>query len=420
LHITVVSFSFSRGGAGMAANNFKKLLCDDALNYEVSAISQGNASKFHFIKRLISHLLVKLQFDSNPIKHSLNLFSYVPLVRAFKAFPETVYHLHWVNNDTLSIFDFHRIPSGSIITLHDEWLYCGSEHCYKVMDDTDDFARGYNFLKSDVYGLHWNYLIWIIKKSKLSHRSDLIYTVPSKWMLQRARSSQILQYSDVRYLPNPIDTKVFRPMPVTDIDVLRSRNSIRSSDFMICFGAIGGKKNCLKGASLLAESLRILRKRLNKELCDNVKLVDFGGSVSVGFLHGFRNISLGHIHDPRQLGLLYSAADCVVVPSMVESFGQVAAEALSCGTPVVCFNTSGLKDMVHHKRTGLVADAFDPESLADRLLEVIEMSEEERKAMGKAGRDHVIAEFSPQVVAKEYFKILGDAAVIKYSTDTKK
>ncbi len=404
----------------MAAKNFKKLLCDDSLNFEVSAISQDNARKFHFIKRLISHVLVKLQCDGNPIKHSLNLFSYAPLMRSFKTFPETIHNLHWINNDTLSIFDFHQIPSGSVITLHDEWLYCGAEHCYKSVDKTDDFSRGYRFFQRNVYGLHWNYLIWIIKKAKLSRRSDLIYTVPSKWMLQRARSSKVLKYSDVRYLPNPIDTKIFRPMPVADVEVFRSRNSIRSSDVMICFGAIGGKKNYLKGASFLADSLKILQKRLSKELCDKVRLINFGGAVSVGFLHGFRNISLGHIYDPRQLGLLYSAADCVVVPSMVESFGQVAAEALSCGTPVVCFNTSGLKDMVRHKKTGLVADAFEPGSLADRLLEVIEMSGEERKAMGKAGRDHVIAEFSPQVVAKEYFKILGDAAVIKHSTDTRK
>ena len=67
-----------------------------------------------------------------------------------------------------------------------------------------------------------------------------------------------------------------------------------------------------------------------------------------------------------------------------------------------------------------MADAFEPESLADRLLEMIEMSGKDRKAMGKAGRDHVIAEFSPRVVAKEYFKILSDAANIKQLIDTEK
>jgi glycosyltransferase involved in cell wall biosynthesis len=327
--------------------------------------------------------------------------------------------LHWINNDTLSIFDFEKIPRGSIVTLHDEWLYCGSEHYYKFLDDTEDFALGYKFFKNGIYGVNWNYLVWVVKKFKLSDRSDLIYTVPSKWMLQRARKSLILKYADIRYLPNPIDTEVFRPMPVIDIEALRGKYSVKSSDVMICFGAIGGKRNYLKGLSLLDISLGILRERLSQNLFERIKLIDFGGTVSVGFLHGFRSISLGHIHDPRELSLLYSAADCVVVPSMVESFGQVAAESLSCGTPVVCFDTSGLTDMVFHQKTGLVAYAFEPESLADRLLEMIEMSREQRKAMGKAGRDHVIAEFSPRVVAEDYFKILNDAAVIKLLADKK-
>jgi glycosyltransferase involved in cell wall biosynthesis len=328
--------------------------------------------------------------------------------------------LHWINNDTLSIFDFQKIPSGSVITLHDEWLYCGSEHCYKILDDTNDFERGYGFFKKGTYGLHWNYLIWVIKKSKLSNRSDLIYTVPSKWMLHRARVSQILRHSDIRHLPNPIDTEVFRPSSAIEVEVLKSRHFIQSSDVLICFGAFGGKINYLKGLSLLDSSLQILRKRLNENLSERIKFIDFGGAVSTGFLHGFRSISLGHISDPRQLSVLYSAADCVVVPSMVESFGQVAAESLSCGTPVVCFDTSGLKDIVFHQKTGLVADAFDPESLADCLLKMIRMSGEERGALGANGRDHVVAEFSPQVVAKEYFKILNDAVVIRKSIDTKK
>ena len=323
MRLIIVSFSFSRGGAGIAANSFKQLLFDKASSFEVDVISQDNAGKFHFVKRLISYFLVKLQYDGNPIKHSLNLFSYAPLIKSFKNHPKSIYHFHWINNDTLSVFNFDKIPAGSVITLHDEWLYCGAEHCYKISDCTSEFTRGYSFFKKYVYGLNWNYLIWFIKKAKLSHRSDLIYTVPSKWMLQRARKSQILKHADIRYLPNPIDTKVYQPMPVADIEVLKSRYFIRSSDVVICFGAIGGKKNYLKGLSLLSDSLEILRKRLNKKLFENVKLIDFGGAVSVGFLHGFRNISLGHIHDPRQLGLLYSAADFVVVPSMVESLAKL-------------------------------------------------------------------------------------------------
>lgn len=413
MHLNIVSFSFLRGGAGIAANKFKQLLSDNTSSFEVDSITQDNASQFQFFKRLVSYALAKLQYDDNPIKHSLNLFSYAPVIESFKTQSQSIHHLHWVNNDTLSVFDFDKIPTGSVMTLHDEWLYCGAEHCYKVLDNTNDFINGYPFFKKGVYGLHWNYLIWRIKKSKLSHRADLIYTVPSHWMLKRAKSSLILKNSDIRYLPNPIDTELFKPASVEEIEAFKAVHLINESDIMIAFGAIGGKKNYLKGAHLLDEALVILQRRLSQDVAKNIKLIDFGGATSEGVLHGFRSISIGHIRDPRQLALLYSSVDCVVVPSMVESFGQVAAESLSCSTPVVCFDTSGLRDIVINQQTGLVAKAFEPESLADQLLTMIEMSSQARKVMGQEGRGHVVSKFSYPVVSEQYLKILQDAATIK-------
>jgi glycosyltransferase involved in cell wall biosynthesis len=213
----LISFSFQRGGAGIAANKFKNLLTGNPYGFSPSILSQDEAGRLQFVKRIISFILSKFQLDGNPIKHSLNLFSYSPVIKKFKAEPQSIYHLHWFNNDTVSVFDLDKIPKGSIITLHDEWLYCGSEHCYKVLDDTDEFRRGYSCFKKGVYGFHWNYIIWRIKKLKLSHRSDLIYTVPSLWMLSRAQSSLILKNADVRYLPNPIDTDLFNLAPVDKI-----------------------------------------------------------------------------------------------------------------------------------------------------------------------------------------------------------
>lgn len=417
--IIIVSFSFKKGGSGIAANKFRQLLSANGSCFVVDSISQDNADKLHFFKRLISYALVKLQFDGNPVKHSLNLFSYPPVIESFKVSSRAIHHFHWINNDTLNVFNFDKIPTGSVITLHDEWLYCGSEHCYKVLDNTDDFVRGYSFLKKGVYGLHWNYLIWRVKKNKLIHRNDLIYTVPSKWMLERARSSLILRNSQIHYLPNPINTETFKPATHEVIKTVRARYSIGDNDVVICFGAaIGGMKNYLKGAHFLNEALKILQSRLTQEAAGSVKLIEFGGPVAEGFLHKFPSISLGHIRDPRQLALLYSAVDCVAVPSMVESFGQVAAESLSSGTPVVCFDTSGLRDIVLHKKTGLVAEAFDPKSLADQLLKMIELPGQVRKAMGQAGREHVLAQFSYPVVSRQYFRILQDAAEIKRNSAT--
>ncbi|QUX93719.1 glycosyl transferase [Marinomonas sp. A3A] len=404
-----MSFSFHKGGAAIAAKKFFELSLGYGENYSIKFITQDDAYRIYLIKRLVSFFLQKLQCDCNPIKHSLNLFSYPPIVKFFKNTSSSICHLHWVNNDTLSVFDFDKIPPGSILTLHDEWLYCGSEHYYKITDENYDFKNGYSFFKKNVFGIHWNYIIWEIKKNKLTHRKDLIYTVPSTWMLERAKSSVILKESDVRYLPNPIDTDVFTPSLSGDVADFRVKNTFDKDDFVFCFGAIGGKKNILKGVVFLEDALQALSKSLSDEIKKKIKLIDFGGSVAKSDIFGFSSISVGHISDSKELALLYSSVDCVVVPSMVESFGQVAAESLSCGTPVLCFDTSGLRDIVKHKHSGLIAEAFSVQSLADCMLALIGMSPDERKAMGRVGREHVVSQFSYPVIREKYFKILDDA-----------
>tara|TARA_B100001063_G_C16734692_1_gene541321 strand:+ start:386 stop:1648 length:1263 start_codon:yes stop_codon:yes gene_type:complete len=408
--IEIISFSLKSGGAGIAASKFKKLLIKNVLNYEVNSTTQDSSGKYQFFKRLISKLLTKLQFDGNPTKHSLNFFSFRSIITLFKKRTnDKLFHIHWINNDTLSIFDFHSIPSGSIITLHDEWLYCGSEHYYNVYDNSNDFIYGYRYFKKGIIGIHWNYLLWRIKYNKLSHRKDLIYTVPSRWMLERAKASSILKESNICLLPNPIDTEVFKKYSEDEIKSFRDDLNIDKECFVIVFGAISGKKNKLKGLDLLSSAFELLQSKLLQVPISKVVLVDFGGLKSEGKLFGFRNISLGHIKDPIYLAKLYCLADCVTVPSMVESFGQVAAEALSCCTPVVSFDTSGLKDIVLHKYNGLVAEPLSITSLCEQLRNIIESPKKTRLKLGENGRKHVLEKFSYPIIQKKYLNILEEA-----------
>ncbi len=412
LKVVTISFSLNKGGAGLAANNFRHLLVNNKSISKEGSITQDDAGKYQFFKRLISLALSKLQLDGNPIKHSLNLFSYKPVLKSFKNTEDIIHHLHWLNNDTLSILDFDKIPSGSIITLHDEWLYCGSEHIYKINDDSNDFIHGYHYLKKGVFGINWNFLIWKVKLKKLEHRNDLIYTVPSSWILDRAKSSSMLKNSDIRLLPNPIDCEVFKPSEKKLANSFKSSLNIENDSFIIVFASTN-QKNKLKGINLLNEALQLLHSRSMNIPASKIVLVNFGKRKDEEILCGFRNISIGYVKDPAHLAELYSLADCVVIPSIVESFGQVAAEALACCTPVVSFDTSGLRDIVHHRSNGLVARAFSPTSLCEQLLEMINISEKSRLIMGENGRKYILENFSCTILANKYFNILKDAAALQ-------
>ena len=175
---------------------------------------------------------------------------------------DTLHHIHWINNDTLSIFDFDKIPSGSVITLHDEWLYCGAEHHYKIFDESNDFQSSYSYFKNGVFGIHWNYIVWRIKNRKLFQRKDLIYTVPSQWMMNRAKSSAMLKNSEIYHLPNPIDTNLFKSSSERERDSFKSKLNLDIDHFIITFNKFIGNKNKLKGIETLEETFHYWSQKI--------------------------------------------------------------------------------------------------------------------------------------------------------------
>lgn len=67
----------------------------------------------------------------------------------------------------------------------------------------------------------------------------------------------------------------------------------------------------------------------------------------------------------------YHGLDALVLPSLAEGFGLVAAEAGACGVPVVATATSSLPEIVMDGHTGLLAPPRDPAALADAIAAVL-------------------------------------------------
>jgi glycosyltransferase involved in cell wall biosynthesis len=91
----------------------------------------------------------------------------------------------------------------------------------------------------------------------------------------------------------------------------------------------------------------------------------------------------------------------MLVPSLEEAFGKTAAEALSCQTPVVCFDSTGLKDIVEHQACGYSAEAFSSDDLANGIAWVL-ADETRHAALAARGRAKVLEEFSISRVAEQY------------------
>lgn len=408
-----VSFSFSRGGAAKAASRFRLIAEGFASvqNISVEECSGAWLGKFHFIKRVFSYLFTFNVKKKADVKCSANFFSFYPAVRCFSE-TEKLHHIHWINNDTVSVFDLKKIPYGSIVTLHDEWLYCGVEHCFDINKGFSEspYSLGHN-ADSDEFPGRIHKVIWDVKKKAFAGRKDLVVTCPSEWLAERAKTSAVLQDCDVRVLYNPVDVDIFVPSPKKDM--CKTRRYLEIDDrFLIVFGAVGGTKNRLKGFVELMDALEILAE--NKEIKGRMVIGLFGGKKEgLETLHGFPVREFGFINDEREMAEVYSLAHATIVPSKLESFGQVAAESQSCETPVIAFETSGLKDVVIDGKTGFLAEPFSPSSLAEKIELMASLKPNQYEQLCRNARLHVIKNFSNDVVAKKYKSIINEQLIKK-------
>lgn len=97
-------------------------------------------------------------------------------------------------------------------------------------------------------------------------------------------------------------------------------------------------------------------------------------------------------------------ADIFSLPSWMESFGNVYAEAAVCGKPVIGCQGMGAEVTVRHGETGLLVPPKDIEALA-ASLEYLLSHPEEAAAMGSRGREY-IRQFTWEKTAALYREVM--------------
>ncbi len=99
----------------------------------------------------------------------------------------------------------------------------------------------------------------------------------------------------------------------------------------------------------------------------------------------------------------YRAADVLAMPSRSESFGLVAAEAQACGLPVVASDVGGLRFVVDHGVSGLIAPSPGTGDFADALVKVLD-DPDARSRLSAGARAHA-ARFSWDATARRMLRL---------------
>jgi glycosyltransferase involved in cell wall biosynthesis len=108
---------------------------------------------------------------------------------------------------------------------------------------------------------------------------------------------------------------------------------------------------------------------------------------------------LGMFQRPELVDRYYESDIFAFAPIWDEGFGLPAVEAMAAGLPVVASRSGTLVETVVDAKTGILVEKNDPVMLADALLRLL-TDNGLREAMGRAGRQRVMGQFTWDRIAK--------------------
>lgn len=232
-----------------------------------------------------------------------------------------------------------------------------------------------------------------------------------RWLYRAARKQIVV-------IPPGVDTDRFRAA----ISPPKARDAlgIDAGRSMLLFV---GRIEALKAVDTILEALHVLRDRA-PDLLSKLHFMIVGGDPQSGKDREMRRlqalsaklgidqlVSFVGAKEQAELPVYYAAATAVILPSDYESFGMVALEAMSSGTPVVASQVGGLQFLVRDRETGFHIPAREPISLADCIVELLK--DPSRTAAMGISASRIAQDYSWSRIAERLLDVFNEMACQK-------
>lgn len=302
-----------------------------------------------------------------------------------RSYRPDVVHLRNLHGNFVSLKPLLRylaqedIPT--VVTLHDCWFFTGkcthytAAGCNRWQTGCHDCPR----LRSDIPSFFFDRTgeMWEEKKKLFGAIPRLAVIGVSDWITGEARKSFLADAAILQRIYNWIDLDVFYPRGKAG----RGRFGISEDKFaVLCIGA-GWTEDSLKTKDLLA-----LAERLPED-CEII----LAGAVPFADQLPSNMKPVGYLSSVEDLAGLYSACDVYVHLSREDTFGKVIAEAISCGTPAVVYNSTACPEIVG-EGCGYVVETGDVDAVLDAVEKI--------KTASDANYEQICTEFAASSFSK--------------------
>ena len=320
---------------------------------------------------------------------TLRLISYIKRIN-----PDIV-HLHNIHGHYLNyklLFNYLKRRHHKVVwTFHDCWPMTGKcshftlAKCYKWASNEgcNNCVQLNTYPDSERDRSHKNF---ILKKQLFTSLTDLHIVTVSNW-LKAVCEKSFLKDFDIRCIHNGINTDIFKPSETDKFYGLYSKNKKR-----VLF--VSNIWNGAKGDDLIIE----LDKKLPNEYL--LFVVGRGSEKFTNVSQSNRIISIPLTKNQIELSEIYSSADVFVCTSIEESAPLVVLEAMACGTPVVCFDSTGIPENVK-KNCGKIV----PVGATDDLLMAVVSTAEHKLDYHEACIENIRNEYTIEHMCKSYYEL---------------
>lgn len=198
---------------------------------------------------------------------------------------------------------------------------------------------------------------------------------------------------DIRVIPNFLDCHRYRRQPWPEVRARYCREDEKVVVHMSNFRPVKRVEAVVEVFARIAARVRA-RLLLVGDGPDLVKARDRARSLDI-------EDRVEVLGEQDQVVPVLSVSDLFLLPSLQESFGLAALEAMACEVPVIASRVGGLSEVIEHGRTGFLHDLDDLDGMADSGVALL-TNPELHAAIAAQGRRLVAEKFCADLIVPRY------------------